>query len=189
MAQFKKKAVHEAIVASATALFSEQGYTRTTLGSIAARAGIGVGSVYSYFPSKLELLYEIYRPWFQNWFAALEIEVRATASPKQKLRTLLIGFWHGFPAQNPGLANSLMEALASEDPVAAKPDDLIQWTEQRLTELLREILPPQKHAALDGAGLAHAIVMAQDGFVINYRLGKARDSEALARQMTDLILD
>jgi AcrR family transcriptional regulator len=188
VAQVKKKAVRDAIVASATRLFSEQGYNRTTLGAIAADAGLSAGNIYLYFPSKIALLYEVYRPWFQDWFAGLERKVRAVASPRLRLHRLLTGFWYDLPASNPRLANSLVEALSTEDPGMGKPDDLIRWTEGRLTALLREILPHRQHRLLQDDLFAHTLVMAQDGFIINYRLGTARNGKALAARMVDLIL-
>ena len=63
MVQVKKESVRNAILDSARDLFSERGYHRTTLLDIAQLAGTGVSSLYSYFPSKLHLLYAVVEPW------------------------------------------------------------------------------------------------------------------------------
>jgi AcrR family transcriptional regulator len=53
----KKQAKTEAaILRSATYLISKKGFEQTTVEEIAARAGVGVGTVYNYFGSKNELL-------------------------------------------------------------------------------------------------------------------------------------
>jgi AcrR family transcriptional regulator len=183
VAQVKKKEVRDAILESAHALFSRDGYHATTLNAIAARAKLGVGNIYLYFPSKLHLLYEIYRPWFQAWMSDLEIQVSGMRTPQQKLKKLLVGLWHDFPAHNPGLANSLMEALSSNAAEDGKPNDLLTWTERQVTECLATILPEDKHHFLDDDDLAHVLMMAQDGFIINYRWGDIRSIDAFANKI------
>jgi len=53
-AEAKKK-----IVEAAKAVVSEQGVHKATLRAIAAEAGISIGTLYYYYPSKNELLYDI----------------------------------------------------------------------------------------------------------------------------------
>src|SRR5579859_4140329 len=109
MAQVKKESVRLSIVDSAFQLFSERGYHDTTLQQIAEGAGVGVGSVYSYFDSKLQLLYAVYEPWQEDRFRELERKIARTNSRRQKLNAILLGVWRDIPMQNIGLANSLME--------------------------------------------------------------------------------
>ena len=187
MAQVKKEEVRNAILESARVLFSRDGYHATTLNAIAKRAKLGVGNIYLYFPSKLHLLYDIYRPWFQSWISDLEAEVNAMRTPQQKLKKLLVGLWHDFPAHNPGLANSLMEALSSNAAEDGKPNDLLKWTERQVTKCLAAILPEDKHDLLDGDDLAHVLMMAQDGFIINYRWGDIRGVDALVNKIGRII--
>ncbi|PHS36721.1 MAG: TetR family transcriptional regulator [Sulfurovum sp.] len=49
------KEKHNAIIASALALFSKYGFHNTTIAQIAKNIGISAGSIYSYFPSKNSL--------------------------------------------------------------------------------------------------------------------------------------
>ena len=116
MVQVKKKAVRQAILDSAHDLFSEHGYHATTLQEIAERAGVGVSSLYSYFPSKIHLLYAVVEPWQKDAFERLEKRVLKFKAPRERLRAILLGVWRDMPMENIGLANSLMEALASADP-------------------------------------------------------------------------
>src|ERR1700733_15806968 len=113
MAQIKKAEVKQAILDSAYDCFSEHGYYDTTLQDICDRAGVGVSSLYSYFPSKIHLLYAVIEPWQKDAFERLEKRVRKLKSPRERLRTILLGIWRDMPMENIGLANSLMEALAS----------------------------------------------------------------------------
>ena len=188
MVQVKKKQVSQAILDSAYELFSERGYHSTTLQDIADFAGVGVSSLYSYFPSKLHLLYAVFEPWHTGAFAQLEKRVRRLKTPREQLRAILLGLWRDIPTANIGLANSLMEALASADPAQKKPVPLLKWTEDRLTKLLSETLPAADARRIDHDTLSTLFIMAYDGFVINRRLNDLRDIERLSDAMCDILL-
>ncbi|MDK3018750.1 TetR/AcrR family transcriptional regulator [Pseudodonghicola flavimaris] len=184
----KKESVHNAILDAAYHLFSEQGYHKTTLSQIARSANVGVGSVYSYFDSKLHLLYAAYEPWQSGCFEDLEHQLEADAPPRDRLRTLLLGVWRDIPMRNVGLANSLMEALSSADRGAGKPGALLKSTEARLRAMLERVLPAPVAQQADLEVLPNLILMAYDGFVINRHLNDIADLEQAAEVMCRLIL-
>jgi len=185
--QVKKKQVRQAILDSAFDLFSERGYHATTLQEVAEFAGVGVSSLYSYFPSKLHLLYAVFEPWHKDAYAQLEKRVLRLKSPRERLRAVLLGLWRDIPSANIGLTNSLMEALASADPTQKKPVPLLKWTEERLVMLLNAVLPDAA-GKLDHDALSTLIIMAYDGFVINRRLNDLRDIERIADATCDVLL-
>jgi AcrR family transcriptional regulator len=81
-----------------------------------------------------------------------------------------------------------MEALASSENVAGKPNDLLAWSEAQITELLREILPSESEPWLTNHRLAHLLMMAQDGFIINHRWGESADVDSVAAALCDTLL-
>ncbi len=188
MAQVKKKFVEQAILDSAFELFSERGYHATTLQDIAARAGIGVSTVYSYVPSKIHLLYAVVEPWQKDAVERLEKRALQIKQPRERLRAILLGVWRDIPMENIGLANSLMEALASADPAQGKPSPLLAWVENKLMAMLDSVLPEKSRRRIDYDVLPNLLAMAYDGFVINRRLNDVRDIERLCSTMCDLIL-
>lgn len=188
MVQVKKKVVRDAIVQAAFELFSDHGYQRTKLADIAARAEVGVGNIYSYFPSKLHLLYEVYRPWLVEQTEALAQNLGAIEGPRDRVRRLLMGIWHDIPTRNTGLANSLMEALATAEPGQGKISDMLLWSERRTTALLERALPAERRALLRGNLLSHLLWMAYDGFVINRRVGDVRDIASIVEVVCDMLL-
>lgn len=187
MVQVKKKQVRQAILDSAYELFSERGYHSTTLQEIAELTGVGVSSLYSYFPSKIHLLYAVVEPWYKQAFERLEQRAKKQKTPRDKLRTILVGVWRDMPMENVGLANSLMEALASADPKQKKPAPLLKWTEDRLMAMLKTVLP-DTGGRIDYDVLPNLFMMAYDGFVINRRLNDLRDIERLSDAMCDILL-
>ena len=189
MVQVKKEAVRNAILDAARDSFSDRGYHRTTLLDIAQRAGTGVSSLYSYFPSKLHLLYAVVEPWQKECFWRLEASIRKIEDPREKLRAILLGVWRDIPMENIGLANSLMEALASADPGEKKPSPLLAWAEQRLRLMLESAVPAPAGRSVDYDLLSHLFLMAYDGFVINRRLNDLRDIERLVDTVCDMMLE
>ena len=55
----KKQELEEKIRAASREVFLESGYTQATVEQIAEKAGIGVGSLYNYFPSKADIFIAI----------------------------------------------------------------------------------------------------------------------------------
>lgn len=55
----KKESAKKRIFETALTLFEELGYEKTTIEKIAAGADLGVGTLYNYYPSKLDLLFSI----------------------------------------------------------------------------------------------------------------------------------
>ena len=188
MVQVKRASVRNAILDSARDLFSERGYHGTTLLDIAEVAGTGVSSLYSYFPSKIHVLYAVVEPWYKEGFKRLEARVEALTEPRERLRSILLGIWRDMPTENIGLANSLMEALTSADPTQKKPAPLLRWTEERLVVMLKSTIPTDPRRPINYDLLSNLFLMAYDGFVINRRLNDIRDIEMLVDTMCDIIL-
>jgi len=187
MAQVLKQSVRKLIIDKAAVVFASEGYHAATVSMIAARAKVAVGTVYTYFPSKLHLLYAVYSPWLEARLADIERASAAAQGHRAKVKAVVLGLWRDTPIENPGLANSLMEALASADPAKGKIEPLLIWTEKRLAEILAQALPRSRRRFADTV-VANILLMAYDGYVINRRLGDLRDYDRLADVMTDLLV-
>jgi len=187
MAQVLKPAVRRLIVDKAAVVFASEGYHNATVSMIAARANVAVGTVYTYFPSKLHLLYAVYQPWLDERIDEVAAKADAARTPRAKLKTIILGIWRDIPTQNPGLANSLMEALASADPAKGKPEPMLLKHEKRLAQMLTKALPRSRRRYADPL-VGNILLMAYDGYVINRRLGDLRDYAKLADIMADLLL-
>ncbi len=75
----------ELILGAARELFLEQGFHETRVEDIAARAGIGKGTVYTYFPSKRDLLVEIIRSSMDAFKSTIFSAAEAEDNPRAKL--------------------------------------------------------------------------------------------------------
>ena len=73
------------ISAAALRLVAEGGYQAATIGSVAQAAGVGAGTVYRHFPSKADLLAEVFRVASQREVDAVAAAVTVPGPPAQRL--------------------------------------------------------------------------------------------------------
>jgi AcrR family transcriptional regulator len=189
MAQVKKSEVKERILAAAAGLFAERGYARATIGQIAKAAGIAPSSVYVYFKSKLEIVFAIYEPWLKEHLELLEREVEALSTAEAKVFRVVQKLWRDIPADRNAFANNLIQAISSATPEDCYDPALLRWTEQKIASLLRGALPPARAAEIDCMRFAHILMMAFDGFAVNYSINRAiYCDDAMIGQMCGAIL-
>jgi AcrR family transcriptional regulator len=166
MSQVKKEEIHQAILASAFECFTARGYTGTTIPMIARGAGISPPNVYSYFPSKLHVLYAIYEPWMRARFAELEQDLRARRTPARRLRRIFEVLWRELPAFEQGFANNVIQAISTATPEDEYRTGLIDWMESEIERMILAQLPPERHALVSGSDVPHMVVMTMDGYIM-----------------------
>ncbi len=143
-----KQAKRDRIVAAARSLFSRKGFAGSTTAEIAARAGIGTGTLFLYFASKEDLLVAVFR---EQMDAVLE---RALASLPNRA-SLLDEFLHvygamiSFHEHDPELARAFVkEMLFVSPPNRANVLEFIDGLDAKLAE---RIVLLQRRGALDPA--------------------------------------
>jgi len=75
---------HQRLIRAALELFSSRGYHDTTTAQIAKKAGVAEGTIYRHFPSKQQLLNELYRA-AQRWALKVVEDSSAAATPRARL--------------------------------------------------------------------------------------------------------
>jgi len=80
------------LIASALDLFSRQGYDSTSIKEIAHEAGVSLGLMYNYFPSKEDLLKQI----IINETFILTLNKMVEDSPELDVKSLLLDISHRF---------------------------------------------------------------------------------------------
>lgn len=174
MVQRKKPQVREAILAAGFRLFARKGYAATMVADIAREAGVSPGNVYIYFRSKLEILYAIYDPWLRARIDRLERQLARIRSPRARLRRLLVALWREIPAEENGFLNNIMQAISASGPSEGYRSTLVRWLERRLAAMIADALPAARRRRVAKVRLAHVLVMAFDGFAIDFHLHPRR---------------
>lgn len=189
MVQVKKAAIHDAILNAAFDLFSERGYSRTTVAQIARRADITTSNFYRYFGSKMDVLFEVFGPWYRGHLDELENRVAQIDDARARLRAILLGIWRDIPRADNGFNNTIVEALATFTPQDRYSRALLIESETRVTEMIAACVPASRLRLLDRNRLSHLMMMGGDGFAINVKLGgPSPPVEDIAEMMCTLIL-
>jgi TetR/AcrR family transcriptional regulator, cholesterol catabolism regulator len=118
----QKAATRQRVLAAARELFDTHGYEGTTIREIARHAGVAVGSVFTTFSSKGEILSEVMQERLNGLYAELDRVIpQVRGSTTDRLRTLF-GIFFQFEAQHTRLF--LAHIAAAYDwtlPPTAKP--------------------------------------------------------------------
>jgi AcrR family transcriptional regulator len=85
-----RRATRAALLAGAHDLFGRLGYVETTLGDIAAHAGIGRTTFYDYFVDKDDLLASLVEESLPRVFEAMIEEIPRELSPRDQLAGLVV---------------------------------------------------------------------------------------------------
>lgn len=140
------------LVAAATELLLARGYTGTTMSAIAKSAGVANAALYWYFPTKDDLLAEV----FDRALAA-EIEVLKARPPgPDPFDHLLKGLADLRPYRH--LHMAMHERLES-DAVAAAHDRLIGW----VRDLVRAGLEHRRHSGDDDEEIVELVLVLFEG--------------------------
>ena len=189
MAQVKKKAVREAILAAANDLFTAKGYSGTTLSDIAGTSGVTMSNIYNYFPSKLGILYALYEPWLDHRLDKLAADAARIGDPRKRLSKILLSVLRDIPSANNCFANNVLQALSTLAIDESYSRDLLLRSEAKVARMIHDALPDQIRSGIPEESLAHLLFMAFDGFAVNIRItGLAKQADAVADLLCDLIL-
>ena len=86
----RKQATRERVLAAARELFEEVGYEETTIRQIAARADVSVGSVFTTFSGKAEILSQVMEDRLSGLYAELEMIIPHLRGPTvDRLRSIM----------------------------------------------------------------------------------------------------
>ena len=190
MAQVKKTSVRDAILESATELFTEQGYSNTTLADISRKASVTMSNIYNYYDSKLDVLFAIYEPWLDERIDFVAEETEKIKAPKERMRYLLKYLFSELPADTNCFANNFMQAIVTRKSDEIYTRDLLLRSEEKISEIIRNAIPDSFKEGLSDNIMTHFLFMAHDGFVINYALnGTSRRVDAIIDLLCNMIFN
>jgi len=185
-----KKAKRELILEAAVHVFSSKGYHNARMEAIAAVAGIGKGTIYEYFPSKLQLFQDMLNKSLQVYYQNFNPEEMKQLSVEQRL-CIIFETHIKFCRDNKDLTRLVFWDSDIFD------EELREWLytqrqekEERVLEIieegmargeLRELDPMLVKVLLTGSVAAMWAPITLDGWEIA--------PEVLARDVTDILMN
>ncbi len=185
--QSRSEATVEAIVQATARVLVKEGYDRASTNRIAAAAGVSVGSLYQYFPSKEALVAALVDRHIEEMTAMLEASIDAVhGAPIPVAARALVELMIRAHAVNP----KLHKVIAEQVPRTGRLNRLHE-VERRVADRIRAYLEPRRSelrttnlelsvfllvSAVES--LTHAAVVEHPGFSV----------EALADEITALVV-
>jgi AcrR family transcriptional regulator len=185
-----KTSKRELIIAAAIQVFSQKGYHYTKMEEIALAAGIGKGTIYEYFTSKLQLVQEVMERTFRCYDHNLETDANKSLTFPARIKILLEGHFR-FCQENQELTRFLFWDTEVID------EELRTWAlrkrslkEQHMQEFIQVAIEKGEIRAIDSklltvliSGIFSAIWMP---VVLE---GWAIDAAAAANEVTDILMN
>ena len=127
----------ECVLAAAAHVFAQQGYANTTTNHIAARAGVSIGSLYQYFPSKDAVLMALAERHVERAFAVVMEQVRAKrAAPIPEFLRVLVDTMVAAHEMEPRLHRVIFEEASLDERFRRRLDEL----DARAMTVARELI-------------------------------------------------
>jgi AcrR family transcriptional regulator len=82
----------QSILESSKMLFSQRGFFNTSIADIVRETGFPVGTIYTYFKNKQQIMQSIIEEGWEEWYQRLEQACSAQATPEEKIRILIDEF-------------------------------------------------------------------------------------------------
>lgn len=186
--QSRAQATVEALLQCTATLLEEQGYSRLTTNHVARRAGISIGSLYQYFPSKEALLHALAERHFQHHAQRYleRLEALATLPVETQVRDLVqLNF--EVAREQPGMARGLyaeLSRIGGMDPLQRMREAITQALASRYRALPAPWTPAQPDM------IAFIVTIACSGLVGETVLSKPAwlQDEAFIEQVTQMVL-
>ncbi|MBL8556699.1 MAG: TetR/AcrR family transcriptional regulator [Phenylobacterium sp.] len=177
--QSQKEATRQRVIAAARELFDTHGYEGTTIREIARHAGVAVGSVFTTFASKGEILSEVMAARLDPLYAEIDrVMPHVRGSTADRLRTMFAVHFE-FEARHVRL---FLSHIAAAYDWTLAPGVRPYGRNQRLREVIRETL---RRGQAEGdvrpdADLDEVIDLLVSAYAWTYRLVVTSNADAKA---------
>lgn len=165
----REDATRRSILRAARIVFIAKGFHEATTHDVAREAGLSVGSIYTYFTSKDELIRESILAANRDETDAVLRDVRASGTSREKMARAIAG-WYAYTIEAPGVPVFLAEVWAA---ASRKPPirELVARRRERIVTvaslILREAVAEGEVAdGFDVDGAARAVAALLDGIVL-----------------------
>ncbi len=170
----------QSILESSKLLFSQRGFFNTSVADIVRETGFPVGTIYTYFKNKQQIMQSIIEEGWEEWYQRLEQACSAQTSPEEKIRVLIDEF---IPElfKDLDLINILLSEAIDYTRVEAKLE--------KLTDLVFSLIRPiarsrQKLQDLSRGSLQTALIVFFLGIMDAARLARSSSIGLKESQIT-----
>lgn len=190
--QARAQATTGAILEAAARVLSARGYAGTTTNHVAAEAGVSIGSLYEYYPSKDALVVAILEAHIAEATSVLEGAAATIAARPDATLDWIIGTYVAamvrLHASDPGLHRVLFE----EAPLPARVRKTLATVEAEMVAHTTALLRGHRAVRVADPALAAALVVRTVEALTHHHVllhpTKAVDDQRWAREVTTLVV-
>jgi AcrR family transcriptional regulator len=156
--QTRSRRTVEAILKAAAQVFAQRGYAGGTTNHVAERAGVSIGTLYEYFPSKDALLVSLIEAHLREGEAIVERAASEVAAEPSDLRQTVRRFIRAMVDLH-ARDRALHRVLFEEAPLPQHVRRMYTEVEKRITERVEALLRQHREVVVQSPALAAAIVV------------------------------
>jgi AcrR family transcriptional regulator len=173
----------EEILAAATALFAEQGYTNADTQALADRLGVGKGTLYRYFASKRELFLATVDRQVAQFHEAMQAAIADVKDPLQRFARAVETYLKLFADHPEFVELSVQERAYYKDVALERREKYLQpWK-----ELFRDLIAAGRVRDVPVERITDVLCDLLHGTMFsNYLDGRRRSPEEQARDILDI---
>jgi AcrR family transcriptional regulator len=166
--QRRSRATVDAIVEAAARVFAEQGYAGGSTNRIAETAGVGIGSLYEYFPNKASILVAVAERHIDQMMADVDEALATAEAQGPSLEALVRGFVLAMlevHERDP----ELNHVVFAEAPHPPELHACVLQMEEKLAHRVEALLRASREVALDDPDTAaHLVVQTTEALTHRY---------------------
>ena len=178
------------ILAAAVKVFSQKGYHKTRMEEIAMEAGIGKGTIYEYFASKIQLFQAMIEQGFDTYIEKINVEKAQNLPLSEWLQVLTEAHMH-FCLEHKELTQIMFLERATPD------EELMQWVLDNraaklnaMQEMLRKAMEKQEIRSFNPQLLLYIIHASMMSFYIPVVMeGWEIEPKYFAQQYVDILMN
>jgi AcrR family transcriptional regulator len=184
----RKRETRQRIRQAAAALFAEQGYEETKIADICARADVAHQTFFNHFPSKSDLLAELFRAGMEYVWETLELALREGRDTRERLRHFFGGLMGAAVDLGPR-HREVVAAILAATADARRGEDGRRLSEAFSTLVERGRAEGDVTLRYDPAVLSPLVEGALGALVSSWTAGADFDLRRRALELADLVAD
>lgn len=170
---------------AAIELFVEQGYDSTSMNEVADAAGVSRRTLYRYFATKDDIVFEAPRDWLEVFDAAVA-DRREDEPTRDLFRRALLEVAAYLAEHTQSVLKAYSVVMSSQELIARRGRSDMEWV-ARYMELLAPDVAELEHGDVEAAIAAMALVGAQNALIVVWAQQPDADVVAAMRAMLDQV--
>jgi AcrR family transcriptional regulator len=172
----------EAILDAAEACFAREGVADTRVDDIVAEAGMSVGAIYRYFPSKDDIIFAVGERYRRRDLAAMA-RLQAQYLPLRERILQGLRFFLARPADRVALETLALSGAGRDRETF---DAWLQWVSERYAEAQAQGLV---RADIPVSHIARQLILTYEGVAVLLASGTLEDAEAVLESLATVLAD